>query len=165
VGPEIKRVRSNIDLPNRGAKSTKKKSKYFEPESSDEPGLDSDASEGDTSGSAYEEGKESSSDEAEPEELSESEEDTKSKASAKGGSRNSAGSTKGKELWREGVRTGLAPGKEVTIAKPKARDAGDIPYEDETLHFNTKLFLIDLAENNDRQWMKGKWATSLAGME
>jgi hypothetical protein len=165
VGPEVKRVRSNIDLPNRGAKSTTKKSKYFEPESSDEPGLESDASQGATSGSAYEEGKESSSDEAEPEEPSESEEDTKPKAGPKGSSRQSASSVKGQELWREGVRAGLGPGKEVIIAKPKARDAGNTPYEDETLHPNTKLFLIDLAENNDREWMKGKWETSLAGME
>ncbi|OQD83665.1 hypothetical protein PENANT_c015G03337 [Penicillium antarcticum] len=147
--PEVKRVRSNIGLPNRGAKSTTKKSKYFEPESSDNPGLESDASQGADSGSAYEEGKESSSDETEPEEPSESED-----AKPKGSSRQSAGSAKGQELWREGVRAGLGPGKEVVIAKPKAREAGDTPYEDETLHPNTKLFLIDLAENNDREWMK-----------
>lgn len=164
VGPEVKRVRSNVDLPNRRAKSTTKKSKYFEPESSEEPGLESDASQGATSGSAYEEGKESSS-EAEPEGPSESEEDIKPKAGPKGGSRQSASSAKGQELWREGVRAGLGPGKEVIIAKPKARDAGNTPYKDETLHPNTKLFLIDLAENNDRQWMKGTWETSLASME
>ncbi|KAJ6027861.1 hypothetical protein N7460_012678 [Penicillium canescens] len=153
VGPEVKRVRSNVDLPNRRAKSTTKKSKYFEPESSDEPSLESDDSQGATSGSAYEEGKESSS-EAEREEPSESEEDTKPKAGPKGGPRQSASSAKGQELWREGVRAGLGPGKEVIIAKPKARDAGNTPYKDETLHPNTKLFLIDLAENNEREWMK-----------
>ncbi|KAL4883854.1 hypothetical protein BJY04DRAFT_183368 [Aspergillus karnatakaensis] len=58
------------------------------------------------------------------------------------------------ELWREGVKTGLGPGKEVFIKKPKARDPGDTPYEDETLHPNTMLFLKDLAKNNDRQWLK-----------
>jgi hypothetical protein len=63
---------------------------------------------------------------------------------------------KGKELWREGVRTGLAPGQEVIIPKPKARDPGDVPYEDETLHPNTRLFLLDLAKNNEREWLKGK---------
>lgn len=62
---------------------------------------------------------------------------------------------KGKELWREGVRTGLGPGKEVFIKKPKARDPGDIPYRDETIHPNTMLFLKDLKENNEREWLKG----------
>ncbi|KAL1970338.1 hypothetical protein VTN77DRAFT_5498 [Rasamsonia byssochlamydoides] len=61
---------------------------------------------------------------------------------------------KGKELWREGVRTGLGPGKEVFIKKPKARDPGDIPYQDHTIHPNTMLFLKDLKENNERQWLK-----------
>jgi hypothetical protein len=60
-----------------------------------------------------------------------------------------------KELWREGVKTGLGPGKEVFIKKPKARDPGDIPYRDDTLHPNTMLFLKDLAKNNERQWLKG----------
>ncbi|KAL6239572.1 hypothetical protein BDW75DRAFT_121777 [Aspergillus navahoensis] len=59
-----------------------------------------------------------------------------------------------KELWREGVTTGLGPGKEVFIKKPKARDPGDIPYTDDTLHPNTMLFLKDLAKNNERQWLK-----------
>jgi hypothetical protein len=66
---------------------------------------------------------------------------------------------KGQELWREGVRAGLEPGQEVIIAKPKAREAGKIPYQDETLHPNTRLFLIDLAANNDRQWLKGEKRT------
>ncbi|KAL4744382.1 hypothetical protein BDW72DRAFT_93097 [Aspergillus terricola var. indicus] len=59
-----------------------------------------------------------------------------------------------KELWREGVKTGLGPGKEVFIKKPKARDPGDVPYTDDTLHPNTMLFLKDLAKNNERQWLK-----------
>ncbi|RAL11000.1 DUF2461 domain-containing protein [Aspergillus homomorphus CBS 101889] len=59
-----------------------------------------------------------------------------------------------KELWREGVKTGLGPGKEVFIKKPKARDPGAVAYEDNVLHPNTMLFLQDLAENNDRQWLK-----------
>jgi hypothetical protein len=64
-------------------------------------------------------------------------------------------SLKDKELWREGVSTGLGPGKEVFIRKPKARDPGNIPYQDHTLHPNTLLFLQDLAKHNDRQWLKG----------
>ncbi|OJK02039.1 hypothetical protein ASPACDRAFT_40861 [Aspergillus aculeatus ATCC 16872] len=60
----------------------------------------------------------------------------------------------GKELWREGVKTGLGPGKEVFIKKPKARDPGAVAYKDSVLHPNTILFLQDLAKNNDRQWLK-----------
>ena len=61
----------------------------------------------------------------------------------------------GKELWREGVRTGLGPGKEVFIKKPKARDTGGIPYRDPMIHPNTMHFLRDLKENNEREWLKG----------
>ena len=64
--------------------------------------------------------------------------------------------TKGNEVWRPGVKTGLGPGKQVIIKKPKARDAGKIPYKDETIHPNTFLFLKDLAANNDRDWLKCK---------
>lgn len=63
---------------------------------------------------------------------------------------------KGKELWREGVRAGLGPGKEVFIEKPKPRDQGDVPYQDDRIHPNTLLFLRDLKENNDREWLKRK---------
>ncbi|KAJ5772432.1 hypothetical protein N7520_002961 [Penicillium odoratum] len=148
---EVKRVKSNAALSG-SAKSTSKKSKYFEPESSDPE--DSSDSDGGDSGSAYEE-KESSSPTPEVElEASDSEEEIQSKRRKQPSGASHSSSLKGKELWREGVRTGLGPGKEVFISKPKARDAGDVPYADETLHPNTKLFLQDLAENNDRQWLK-----------
>ncbi|GBF62602.1 hypothetical protein TMEN_5154 [Trichophyton mentagrophytes] len=62
--------------------------------------------------------------------------------------------SKGNELWREGIRTGLEPGKEVFIKLPTPRDDGGIPYEDGTIHPNTVLFLADLKENNDREWLK-----------
>ncbi|EKV09975.1 hypothetical protein PDIP_61990 [Penicillium digitatum Pd1] len=161
--PGVKRVKSNVELSLHQAKSTASKSKYFEPEDSDEPDTDSDASVGESSGSVYEEPKEESpADEVEPEEFSDTDEDAKKKFSARGKQRQSASSgndsIKGKELWREGVRAGLEPGQEVIIAKPKARDAGKTPYQDETLHPNTRLFLIDLAGNNDRQWLKGEVA-------
>lgn len=58
------------------------------------------------------------------------------------------------ELWREGVQTGLGHGTQVIIKKPKPRPAGKTPYEDHTIHPNTMLFLSELAENNDRQWLK-----------
>lgn len=57
-----------------------------------------------------------------------------------------------KELWRPGAK--LTPGTQLIIKKPKAREAGDTLYLDETLHPNTMLFLRDLAANNDRQWLK-----------
>ena len=64
--------------------------------------------------------------------------------------------TKSNELWRPGVSAGLGPGKQVVIKKPKARAAGKTPYQDETIHSNTLLFLKDLKANNDRQWLKSK---------
>lgn len=62
---------------------------------------------------------------------------------------------KDRQLWREGVTTGLGPGKEVFIRKPKAKGAGNIPYEDHTLHPNTLEFLEALSKNNERTWLKG----------
>ncbi|KAK5115119.1 hypothetical protein LTR62_001816 [Meristemomyces frigidus] len=53
-----------------------------------------------------------------------------------------------------GEKTGLGPGTEVIIKKPKARPAGKTPYTDETLHPNTFLFLQDLKANNNRPWLK-----------
>lgn len=175
---EVKRVKSSSALG--GVKTTSKKSKYFEPESSEE--LSNEDGESD-SGSAYEEQgfdsptpeSELDADEEDPDSALESEEETqpakarakpKGSAKAKAATKQSPGAEsdhaalKGKELWREGVRTGLGPGKEVFFAKPKARETGDTPYQDETLHPNTKLFLEDLAQNNDRQWLKGMFSGS-----
>jgi hypothetical protein len=42
----------------------------------------------------------------------------------------------------------------VSIPFPKARPAGNTPYEDETIHPNTFLFLADLNKNNRRDWLK-----------
>ncbi|KAB8337231.1 hypothetical protein FH972_021533 [Carpinus fangiana] len=65
-----------------------------------------------------------------------------------------AGVKKGQELWRTNVKTGLGPGNAVRIERPKARAAGKTPYEPHTIHPNTFLFLGDLAQNNDREWLK-----------
>ena len=46
------------------------------------------------------------------------------------------------------------PPKVTIIPLPKAREAGDIPYEDGRLHENTMLFLKDLKANNNREWMR-----------
>lgn len=64
--------------------------------------------------------------------------------------------TKGTDVWRTGVKAGLGPGNEVVIKKPKARPAGRIPYSDESIHPNTFLFLQELKENNNREWLKSK---------
>ncbi|PWY90513.1 hypothetical protein BO94DRAFT_463069 [Aspergillus sclerotioniger CBS 115572] len=85
----------------------------------------------------------------------EEEEPSKPAQRRKGGIKaNTAASTGGKELWREGVTTGLGPGKEIFIAKPKARDPGSVAYQENALHPNTMLFLQDLNEHNEREWLK-----------
>ncbi|KAL8946232.1 MAG: hypothetical protein Q9222_007347 [Ikaeria aurantiellina] len=61
---------------------------------------------------------------------------------------------KGKELWRPGVKTDLAPGEEVFIRLPKAREDGGVKYQEGVIHPNTMLFLGDLAKNNEREWLK-----------
>ena len=66
----------------------------------------------------------------------------------------SISATKGKELWRPGVKADLAPGEQVFIKLPKARQPGKTPYTDDTIHPNTMLFLSDLKQNNDREWLK-----------
>lgn len=152
-------------------KSTTKKSKYFEGSDTDESASDVDGD----SGSAYEEEEVAHEDDDSVNEVEafeeESEEEKPKKrgrgrpsGSAKTKQQDSDGGTedshalktaKGKELWREGVKTGLGPGKEVFIKKPKARDPGGIDYKDDTIHPNTMLFLKDLKENNERQWLKG----------
>ncbi|KAK3709399.1 hypothetical protein LTR37_010960 [Vermiconidia calcicola] len=62
--------------------------------------------------------------------------------------------SKEEDLWRPGVKTGLGPGTQVVIKKVKARPAGKTPYQDETIHPNTLMFLEELKANNDRQWLK-----------
>jgi hypothetical protein len=61
------------------------------------------------------------------------------------------------EVWRSGVKTGLGPGREVIIKKPKARPAGNVPYQEDTIHPNTLLFLEELKNNNDREWLKSMY--------
>ncbi|KAF2446925.1 hypothetical protein P171DRAFT_429869 [Karstenula rhodostoma CBS 690.94] len=58
----------------------------------------------------------------------------------------------GAELWKSGAKLEL--GTQVIIKKPKAREAGDTPFTNETIHPNTMFFLNDLAAHNDRQWLK-----------
>lgn len=62
---------------------------------------------------------------------------------------------KGQELWRPGVKSKLAPGEAVFVALPKARGDDGVRYVDGRVHPNTMLFLGELKENNDREWLKG----------
>lgn len=138
-------------------KTSPTKSKYFE--HSDEEDEDEDQS-ADDAESGYEDEDASMTEESAPEETeddSDSEQDKKKRRSA---SRSKPRSSTGEaiydknDLWREGVKTGLGPGKQVFIERPKARGDGGINYVPERLHPNTFEFLKDLKKNNDRIWLK-----------
>ncbi|KAJ5887449.1 hypothetical protein N7495_007490 [Penicillium taxi] len=157
---DVKRIKSNSAVSG-PMRSTSQRSKYFESESSAEPGVHSDSGD---SASAYGQSSTDQDSDSEPEPQASSEEPEEQKTTSS--SRQSGANTgigkpmsaanplKGEEAWREGVRTGLEPGVEVFIEKPKAREAGNVTYQDKTLHPNTKLFLLDLADNNEREWLK-----------
>ncbi|PYH97679.1 hypothetical protein BO71DRAFT_416851 [Aspergillus ellipticus CBS 707.79] len=179
TGP--KRQKYDSTTAKKTVKSTTKKSKYFQAEASEDPKPDSKHASApktsnyddlDTSLAASPDAN-TEVPEAAPLEAAATGESQSKRVSKRGQGKNrkeepsspvrrhSSGtkantttSTKDKELWREGVKTGLGPGKEVFIKKPKARDPGNVAYQDDTLHPNTMLFLQDLAENNDREWLK-----------
>lgn len=175
-----KRLRS-VEKPSSAsaAKVTPKKSQYFE-SSASEPG--DSPSEAELVESAFEDEDESAapteSSEEDSEEFDDASDDDKPRKKksrgrpvARGGKSNGASGgvvvpiadgTKGKELWRPGVKAGLGPGKQVYIKIPKARSPGRTPYEKGTVHPNTMLFLGELRENNDREWMKSKASSSSA---
>lgn len=144
------------------AKATPAKSSYFEHDSDgsdQEVAPASSEEEGGSNASDFEdaESKDASS-ESEPE-IESSEEEAKPKKGTPRG-RAAQRSTlpmhkkqaNEKELWKPGAK--LTPGTQLIIKKPKAREAGDTPYADDTIHPNTMLFLSDLAANNDRVWLK-----------
>ncbi|KAL4936743.1 hypothetical protein BDV06DRAFT_86459 [Aspergillus oleicola] len=160
AGAALKKQKYDSGAPDKSVKSTTKKSKYFQKDDAQEPKIKAKRSrkpeEEYESEDDDEDSSETDSDFWQPEEST-----TAGKEAVKQAAKDftqkrgrKSESSEHKELWREGVKTGLGPGKEVFIAKPKARDAGDVPYEDETLHPNTLLFLTDLANNNERQWLK-----------
>lgn len=184
VLPSHKRTASNTSLPGGNTKKTKTqkatptKSQYFskgkqndaqsgtqDDESASAPDEDEDedlpsAAEEDLSefGSAPE-SDDAEDDEDDDEEYESEVEEPKSRRKSASAKTTTASSKKqsGGELWREGVKTGLGPGQEVIIKKPKARPAGKVPYNDETIHPNTLLFLQDLKENNNREWLKSEY--------
>ncbi|KAL9074163.1 MAG: hypothetical protein Q9157_004477 [Trypethelium eluteriae] len=160
-----KRAKASDQTPK--VKVTPKKSQHFQHEEQDEVTAEDELSEPETSvaeeGSGYEDEDESvipsPSDSDDVDEDYSTSDDTKTKKRAKGrGQKNQLGGApkgaNGKELWRQGVKAGLGPGNQVVIKKPKPRQAGDTPYTDDSIHPNTLLFLKDLKENNDREWLK-----------
>ncbi len=178
----MKESAEKIPPPGRTASSsftraTPTKSKYFEgsdgdddDDDDDDDGESEDLDDADESGYEDEDPsatdqQPSSGDEAETEDDYDSEEEDgkrkKGKPSQKrgsGGVRSLVGAVieKGKELWRPGVKTGLGPGKQVFIEKPKPRGDGGIKYASDKIHPNTMAFLKDLKDNNDREWLKSE---------
>ncbi|KAF7508471.1 hypothetical protein GJ744_009184 [Endocarpon pusillum] len=162
-----------------GKKATPKKSKYFEGPSSDNEDDDKDQQDAspevtEEEASGYEDEDASATLPSSPspseEDASESDGPQRGRAhkkkqqvkkrQAEKSSTTDARSTvsgiieKGKELWRQGVKVGLGPGKEVFIEKPKPRGDGGIKYVPDRIHPNTMAFLADLRDNNEREWMK-----------
>ena len=155
-----KRLKESGD--NTPVSTTPKKSKYFEEPDSDKDEEVESSSEA-AEESAFDEDEATESETPPSEEDSEdgydSEEDEKPKQRRRPTPKKSVGVAAaivgtGKNLWREGVKAGLGPGKQIFIAKPKPRDDGGIKYVPERIHPNTMAFLSDLKKNNDRQWLK-----------
>ncbi|KAL8821748.1 MAG: hypothetical protein Q9223_000272 [Gallowayella weberi] len=172
---QSKRLKSS-PLTSSITKVTPKKSQYFAQSSTSEPEseIEAEASgyeDEDASVSAVSSPPESEDEDEEEETISSEEDYRRPKRKAKGGSAkkpnisgkgaaNGVAATakgavqKGKELWRPGVKSDLAPGEEVFIKLPKARSDGGVKYKEGLIHPNTMLFLGDLKENNDREWLK-----------
>ena len=159
-----KRALDNDQLPGSSPASTRslrpnrtpKRSQYFEEETSE----DDSASNNDAL-SGYEEDSVSQSSLTEEEDgEGHSDSDTAppkkrmKKRVSQQSSNSLANGPKHKDLWRPGVKTGLGPGTQVVIDKPRARSPGKTPYRAEQVHPNTMLFLQDLVKNNDREWLK-----------
>jgi hypothetical protein len=152
-----KRIKGSTE--NTPASATPKKSKYFEESGSeDEAGPTSD----DVGESGYED-EDATATELSPSDAESggdyhSEDDTKmGRRKAEGKRSSGIGASirsAGKNLWREGVKAGLGPGKQVFIEKPKPRGDGGVKYVPGRIHPNTMLFLADLKKNNDREWLK-----------
>ncbi|TKA69863.1 hypothetical protein B0A55_08920 [Friedmanniomyces simplex] len=165
-GAVHKRVASNTATPSADAKRSKTKkatptkSQHFQADENaggvadQQDSKEEEPSSGeDEVGSAFDDNGEASSSDAEPDDDYDSESESGPKQRQKSTSRKGAQSSAA-ELARPGQKTGLGPGTQVVIKKPKARPAGKTPYSDSTIHPNTLLFLKDLAANNNREWLK-----------
>ena len=156
-----KRIKTATE--NTPKSTTPKKSKYFDGPDSDEDDEDEIESQGPEE-SGYEDEDASATEpdpsgsESESEDDYDSQEDNKRKkrqGKPPGKARaNGTSTVANKDLWREGVKTGLGPGKQVFIAKPKPKGDGGVKYVSDKIHPNTMSFLTDLKANNDREWLK-----------
>jgi hypothetical protein len=152
-----KRIKESTEKERSVGKATPTKSKYFQESDSesdnDDPAIDDDEESGYGDEDVSEED-DDGSDEVESEDEYDSEGSAKPRRRKPAkGVRTNAGVVKGvqsavnavlekgSELWREGVRTGLGPGKQVVIAKPKARTDGGIAYVPGKIHPNTMAFV------------------------
>lgn len=163
--PRSSSKRAAAGTPSRQSKRAKAAAKksYLEPDSDDgiNPKASSSGDQYESKESEYEvqSGKDLSS-ESDHEELLSEDDSKPAKATPRG--RNAKRTVlplhkkqdDEEELWKHGAK--LTPGTQVIIKRPKAREAGDTPYTDETIHPNTMLFLKDLAAHNDRTWLKGR---------
>jgi len=155
--------RPAADTPNRTSKRTRALSRksYIEPgtdsdTTSNAGDIPGDAESGDASDFEAQSEREASS-ESEPDLDASDEEPVSNKATPRGRPQKKSlpvhkKNAEEKELWKPGVK--LEPGTQLIIKKPKARDAGDTPYTESTIHPNTMLFLEEIKANNDRQWLK-----------
>ena len=177
--PTHKRAASNVIPPSaekrsKKQKATPTKSEYFS--STEDHGEDAEDEQPDVEESSLSEGEVSefgseagsSPSDAEDDDYGSESEDKpnvrKNATTKKGVTSSAAIRTKQNDLLKPGVKTGLGPGTQVAIKKPKARPAGKIPYEDDTIHPNTFLFLKDLKANNERQWLKSKCRLSYSNV-
>jgi hypothetical protein len=157
--PSNKRTKraSNAGKPN----TLPTRSKYFEPNSDEDDKALSESEKVEKVNSSYEDDEASeppSSPEEEESDASSADVQSKKKGrSAKAPPVNSKKSGRGKSLLKSGADTGLEPGTQVIIKKPKPRDDGGIPYVDGAIHPNTMIFLQELAANNNREWLKSKF--------
>ena len=139
------------DRTSKRARATARKS-YVEPDTDSDAApdaADSPDDAGDASDFEAQSDKDGTS-ESEPDEDVSDEESASKKGTPRG--RPQKKQANEKELWKSGAK--LEPGTQLIIKKPKAREAGDTPYTESTIHPNTMLFLKEIKANNDRQWLK-----------
>jgi hypothetical protein len=144
------------DTPNRTSKRarTTTRRSYVEPDTDSDAAPEAvDSSDGAETGDASDFEAQSDNEaasESEPDENASDVEHIGKKSMTRG--RPQKKQANGKELWKPGAKLEL--GTQLIIKKPKAREAGDTPYNESTIHPNTMLFLKEIKANNDRQWLK-----------
>lgn len=159
--------RPAAETPSRASKRARAtvRRSYVEPDSDsdtdpDTAGLKDDTESGEASDFEAQIEKEATS-ESEPDDDASDDEPATKKGTPRGRTQTKSANSRQageKELWKPGAK--LEPGTQLIIKKPKARDAGDTPYSESTIHPNTMLFLKEIKANNDRQWLKCMSRTS-----